>query len=47
MIEVNGVVDGPKDPDTFTDEFLQWIESKGWIFAGGIGPYKDDDDNNG
>lgn len=45
MITIDGVVEGPKDPDTFTTEFLQWIESKGYIFAGGIGDYNEEDDD--
>jgi hypothetical protein len=34
-----------QDPDTFTHEFIKWVESKGYNFAGSIGPYYNDDDN--
>lgn len=48
MIEIDGLIDPngkPLDPETFCTEFLQWVESKGWYFAGGIGPYKDEDND--
>lgn len=40
-ITINGVVTVPKgiDADKFSDEFIEWIESKGYTFGGGIGPY--------
>lgn len=49
-IRIEGVITATVDPDTFTDEFLDWLESRGWMFGGGIGPYyenEDNDDNNG
>jgi hypothetical protein len=45
LVEINGVVEGLQDPDTFTHEFIKWVESKGYNFAGSIGPYYNDDDN--
>lgn len=48
MIEIQGIIDPngkPLDPDTFTTKFLQWVESNDWEFAGGIGPYTEDDNS--
>lgn len=48
MIEIDGIIDPkgkPLDPDTFIDKFIEWIESNGWEFAGGIGPYNDENYN--
>lgn len=45
-ITINGIVTAPEgiDADKFTDEFIEWLESKGYTFGGGIGPYKEEDD---
>jgi hypothetical protein len=47
-LTINGVVSVPDaiDADKFSDEFIEWIESKGYSFGGGIGPYKDEDEAN-
>lgn len=39
LIDVSGFVEGPKDAEEFSDAFIDWIETKGWTFGGGIGPY--------
>lgn len=44
MIEIDGVVIGPSDPDTFTRQFIKWVESEGYSFAGSIGPFNEEDD---
>ena len=40
-LSIDGVVIVPEnvDADKFSTEFIQWIESKGYMFAGGIGPF--------
>jgi hypothetical protein len=38
-IEVNGCVDTDKDLDTWIDDFIDWIESRGEYFGGGIKLY--------
>lgn len=45
QIEINGIVSVPEgiDYEKFTDEFLAWIESKGYTFGGGIGPVDEND----
>lgn len=37
-IEINGCVEIPTDMtiDEFTDDFIKFIESKGWYFGGGF-----------
>lgn len=37
-IETQGCVEvsSETDIDVFTDEFIKWIESKGWSFGGGF-----------
>ena len=37
-IEIRGCVEiSPEmDMDRFADEFIQWVESKGWSFGGGF-----------
>ena len=37
-IEIQGCVAVPPDVDInyFTDEFIKWVESKGWSFGGGF-----------
>jgi len=32
--DINGSVHADVDEETFNDEFLKWVESKGWNFAG-------------
>lgn len=46
MIEISGVIesDEPIDPDTFLTEFIEWVESKNYRFAGIIKPYDDNDE---
>jgi hypothetical protein len=45
-ITIEGIITTTEgvDPDKFSDEFIAWIESKGYSFGGGIGPYKPDDE---
>lgn len=42
VVTIDGRVAVPKDVDAdkFSTEFIQWLESKGYTFGGGIGPYK-------
>lgn len=44
-ITIDGIVTVPEgiDADKFTDEFIAWLEGKGYTFGGGIGTYKDED----
>ena len=37
-IEINGCIEVPPEADfnAITNEFIQWIESKGWSFGGGF-----------
>ena len=44
-ITINGVVTTPEgiDDNKFGDEFIEWLESKGYYFGGGIGPYNQKD----
>ena len=37
-IEINGCVEIPADmeADIFIDDFIRWIEEKGWSFGGGF-----------
>lgn len=37
-IEISGCVEISPEitMDDFTDEFIEWIESKGWYFGGGF-----------
>ncbi|MCD8198201.1 MAG: hypothetical protein LUE24_13730 [Lachnospiraceae bacterium] len=43
VFEINGCVEVPPDvtDDEFTDAFLEFIESKGWFFGGGIKEIQD------
>lgn len=34
--------EGDMDEDTFLDEFVALIESKGWYYGGGIEEYRED-----
>lgn len=36
-IEINGCISLPRDVshDQFLDQFIGWVESKGWHFGGG------------
>lgn len=42
-ITIDGIITTTEgvDPDKFTNEFIAWLESKGYSFGGGIGPYLD------
>jgi hypothetical protein len=37
-IEIRGCIEIPPEMtmDAFTDAFIEWIESKGWYFGGGL-----------
>ena len=37
-IEIQGCIEIPPDMnlDTFADEFIKYVESKGWYFGGGF-----------
>ncbi|MFS1518555.1 hypothetical protein V1503_19140 [Bacillus sp. SCS-151] len=41
-IEIEGSINEDVDCDTFTDEFIDWLESKGWEFAGVTKPLEDE-----
>lgn len=45
-IEINGCCEVPYDlsEDEFFDLFIDFIESHGWYFGGGIHEYKESDD---
>ncbi len=34
-IEISGVLEVDVSNDEFVDEFIDWIESKGWYYTGG------------
>lgn len=42
-ISISGVVIVPEniDADRFEAEFIEWVESKGYKFGGGIAPFVD------
>lgn len=44
-IKINGVVETPPevDFDIFSQMFVNWIDSMGWKFAGGVSPYYAED----
>lgn len=44
-IEINGCVDVPDEVtvDEFLDKFIDFIESNGWYFGGGVNEYKDEE----
>ena len=37
-IEINGCIEIPPEMtlDEFENEFIKWVESKGWFFGGGF-----------
>lgn len=43
-IEIDGIITVPDgvDADKFSDEFIAWLESKGYTFGGGIGEYNEE-----
>lgn len=44
-IQIEGCVDVGENPisvDEFCDKFIEWIESNGWYFGGGIKPYTEE-----
>jgi hypothetical protein len=43
-IDINGIVTVPEgvDADKFSNEFIEWLKSKGYTFGGSIGPYQPD-----
>ena len=44
FIHIDGVVEVPPgvDEDIFSQQFINWIESLGYCFGGGISPANDD-----
>ncbi|MFZ3590130.1 hypothetical protein ACOI1C_12825 [Bacillus sp. DJP31] len=40
--DIQGSVEADLDEDTFNEEFLKFLVSKGWVFAGVIKPSKDE-----
>ena len=44
--EIYGCIETPADVDTdrISEEFIRWIESKGWFFGGGFRELKDETD---
>lgn len=45
--EISGCIETPSDVDIdrLWDEFIEWIESKGWFFGGGFRELKDEAEN--
>lgn len=44
-IQIEGcvdVIDNPITVDEFHDKFIEWIESNGWYFGGGIKAYSEE-----
>ena len=41
-IQINDCVEVDVTEEEFTEEFISWLESKGWFFGGGINQYKED-----
>ena len=44
-IQIEGCVDVSNNPisaEKFYDIFIEWIESNGWYFGGGIKPYTEE-----
>ena len=46
FIKIEGVVETPPgvDADRFCQMFINWIESLGYLFGGGIDPYAENDE---
>lgn len=44
-IRIEGIITAPVDISTFTTALLKWVESKGYTYAGSIGPFYDNEDN--
>ena len=46
FISIDGVVEVPPemDSDTFCDLFIKWIESRGYLFGGGICEYHEEEE---
>ena len=42
-VKIDGVVEGPT-LEGFLADFIDWIESKGWHFGGGVSPCPLDED---
>lgn len=42
VTELTGTVFADVDSDEFTDEFVIWLNSHGWAFAGVTKPQEDD-----
>ena len=43
--DINGSVHVNVDEDQFNKEFIEWIESKGWAFAGVIKPTEESEES--
>lgn len=44
LIKIYGVLEVPPfiNSDLFCQYFSNWVESMGWLFSGGIGPYEEE-----
>ena len=40
-IKIDGCVEVDVSYDEFYNDFIEWLESKGWFFGGGIDEYKE------
>lgn len=44
LLDIDGIIEIPKEMNISTDEFsnmfIEWLESKGFFFGGGIKPYE-------
>ena len=47
LIKIDGVVETPPevDSDVFCQMFINWIESLGYAFGGGVSPLMDDEES--
>lgn len=41
-LDIEGSIEVDVDEDTFDNEFLQWLESKGWSFIGNTKPTEEE-----
>ena len=41
-LDIEGSIEVDVDEDTFDNEFLQWLEPKGWSFIGNTKPTEEE-----
>lgn len=46
LTKISGTIETPPeiDSDKFNQYFVNWIESMGWSFCGGLSPYYENED---